>query len=195
MKESYEEGSASHLGPESYADGGNAMGVAMTGVHAGQVLSSEISTIRVPTLSNCGEGHMCHDINGELWHDAAESKTLCMHGNSRRENREILLVSSRQRHIQCPGERPENVNDGNAGMNANRKSDGPIVPAKRTNKTETPATESAEERGSPKGNAASIYILAPDTRPDFARQCYEQIRQVKMVNHLDRYTQGRSRMR
>ncbi len=94
MKESYEEGSAGHLGPESYADGGNTMGVAMTGVHAGQVLSSEISTIRVPTLSNCGEGHMCHDINGELWHDAAESKTLCMHGNSRRENREILLVST-----------------------------------------------------------------------------------------------------
>ena len=29
--------------------------------------------------------------------DAAESKTLCMHGDSKRENREILLVSVRQR--------------------------------------------------------------------------------------------------
>lgn len=93
MKESYEQGLASHLGPESYADGGNAVGVAMTGVHAGQLLSSEISTFRVPTLSDCGEGHMRRDVNGESWRDAAESKTLCMRGNSRRENREILLVS------------------------------------------------------------------------------------------------------
>ena len=36
-------------------------------------------------------------------------------------------------------------------MHANRKSDGPIVPAKRANKPGTPGTESAEERGSPKG--------------------------------------------
>jgi hypothetical protein len=95
MKESYEQGLASRLGPESYAGGGNAMGVAMTGVHAGQSLSSEISTFRVPTLSDCGEGHMRHDAKGESWRDAAESKTLSMRGNSRRENREVLLVSVR----------------------------------------------------------------------------------------------------
>ncbi len=38
-------------------------------------------------------------------------------------------------------------------MNVNRKSDDPIVPAKRANKTRTLAAEPAEERGSPKGNA------------------------------------------
>jgi hypothetical protein len=37
-------------------------------------------------------------------------------------------------------------------MNAKRKSDDPIVPAKRANKTRTLAAELAEERGSPKGN-------------------------------------------
>ncbi len=37
-------------------------------------------------------------------------------------------------------------------MNANRKSDDPIVPAKRANKTRTLVAELAEERGSPKGN-------------------------------------------
>ncbi len=50
-------------------------------------------------------------------------------------------------------ERSENVSDGNADMNANRKSDDSIVPAKRANKTRTLAAEPAEERGSPKGNA------------------------------------------
>ncbi len=73
-----------------------------------------------------------------------------MRGHSKRENREILLVSTLH-----PGmvERSANVSDGTADMNANRKSDGPVVPAKRTNKTGTPAAESVEERGSPKGKA------------------------------------------
>jgi len=37
MKESYSEVLARHAGPESYADRGNTLGVATTGVHAGPV--------------------------------------------------------------------------------------------------------------------------------------------------------------
>ncbi len=61
-------------------------------------------------------------------------------------------------------ERSENVTGGNADMNANRKSDDSIVPAKRANEAGTPVAESAEERGSPKGNAVR-HLLAPDTVP------------------------------
>ena len=43
MKESYSEDLASHAGLESYAGSGNTPGVATTEVHAGQLLSSEIS--------------------------------------------------------------------------------------------------------------------------------------------------------
>ena len=43
MKESYSEDLASHSGPELYADDGNVVGVATTGVQAGQPLSSEIT--------------------------------------------------------------------------------------------------------------------------------------------------------
>ena len=43
MKESYSEDLASHAGPESYAGGGNTAGVATTGEHTGQPLSSEIT--------------------------------------------------------------------------------------------------------------------------------------------------------
>jgi hypothetical protein len=42
MKESYSENLASYAGPESYADGGDTVGVATAGVHAGQL------TQRVP---------------------------------------------------------------------------------------------------------------------------------------------------
>ena len=95
MKESYEQGLASHSAPNPTLMAVTPWVLHGLGVHAGQPLSSEISSFRVPTLSNRGEGHMRHDANGESWRDAAESKTLCMRGNSRRENREILLVSVR----------------------------------------------------------------------------------------------------
>jgi len=44
MKEPYRKGIANHPGPESYAGDREVAGVAMTGVHAGQPLSSEIKT-------------------------------------------------------------------------------------------------------------------------------------------------------
>jgi hypothetical protein len=40
MQESYSENLASYAGPESYADGGDTVGVATAGVHAGQLLVS-----------------------------------------------------------------------------------------------------------------------------------------------------------
>ncbi len=49
-------------------------------------------------------------------------------------------------------------------MNSNRKSDGPIVPAKRMNKTGTPAAESVEERGITQGKYVPAG-LAKDTEP------------------------------
>ena len=94
MKESYEKSLANCSAPNPTLVAVMSRVLHGLGVHAGQPLSSEISPFRVPTLSDCGEGHMRHDANGESWRDAAESKNLCMRGNSRRENREILLVSA-----------------------------------------------------------------------------------------------------
>jgi RNA-directed DNA polymerase len=68
--------------------------------------------------------------------------------NSKRENREIRLVSANV------AERSENIPDGNADMNANRKSDESVVPANPANNVAAEATaESAEERDSAKRNA------------------------------------------
>ena len=47
----------------------------------------------MPTRFCHGEGNTVRDAKGESSADAAESETLCMRGNSRRENREILFVS------------------------------------------------------------------------------------------------------
>ena len=189
MKESYEQGLANHSAPTSTLRRVTSWVLHGQGVHAGQVLSSEISTFRVPTLSNCGEGNMRHDVNGELWRDAAESKTLRMCGNSRRESREIPSVSS-----SVDGERPEKASGRTSGMHAGGKSDGSIVPAKRANKTGTPAAETVEEREPPKGNDA-LHVPEPDTVPD-PRVTLRRVRLrlVAMSNIVIVSTQGRSRM-
>ena len=44
MKEPHKKGVANHLGSESCAKGREALGEALTGAHAGQVSSSEITT-------------------------------------------------------------------------------------------------------------------------------------------------------
>ena len=58
MKESYDEGLANHIGPESCGGGSNAIAEALTGVRAGRVLSREILLkSRVPTLWDAAEGN------------------------------------------------------------------------------------------------------------------------------------------
>ena len=58
MKEPYRKGVANHSDPESCAGGGNIAGEALTGAHAGQPLSSEITLTGVPTPYGEGEGNM-----------------------------------------------------------------------------------------------------------------------------------------
>jgi len=58
MKEPYGEGVVSHTGPESCGVSSNVNAEALTGVHAGQVLSREILLkFRVPTLWDVMEGN------------------------------------------------------------------------------------------------------------------------------------------
>ncbi len=113
-----------------------------------------------------------------------------MSENFKRENREIPMVSKSKEE-----ERSANASGGTADMHAIGKSDGPIVPAKRANKTGTPAAESVEERGPPKGNDAQ-HLLVPDTVPVFtsySTYCVSTARRDGYI--LTVITQGRSRMR
>lgn len=63
MKVPYDEGIASHIGPESCADARKGIGEALTGEKAGQVLSRENGfKSGVPTTSTCPEGNMIHFV-------------------------------------------------------------------------------------------------------------------------------------
>src|SRR6516225_4493279 len=94
MQEPHKQGVANQLDPKSCAGGRKVAGEALTGAHAGQPLSSEITLTGVPTSCCEGEGHMPDGVKREPFGDAAESQTLCMRGNSMRENRETPKTPS-----------------------------------------------------------------------------------------------------
>ena len=94
MKESYREDIASNSGLNPYADGGNDVGVASVRGDAGQPLSSEIITLVCRSCNDMEKSISSVAYYGKEQKDTAESKTLSMCRNSKRENREILLVST-----------------------------------------------------------------------------------------------------
>ncbi len=59
---------------------------ALTGAHAGRVLSCEIVATGVPTSFRMAEGNTDGGVIASTWR--AQSETPSMHGNSSRENRE-----------------------------------------------------------------------------------------------------------
>ena len=149
MKESYGEGLASYTGPESCVGRRKAAGEALTGVHADQPLSSEIKPSGTPTLLAEAEGNIAWDDSRKSQASPAESKTLCMRGNSLHGNREIPSVPTA---VGAMG-RSEKVKNRTSDMHADGKSDGPIVPEKPPNNDgPEPLAEVVEGRGPTKGN-------------------------------------------
>ena len=96
MKESYREDLASYSGLEPYAGDGNIAGVASARGNAGQPLSFEITTFVCRSCPDVEKATSSAPLFGEALTDAAESVNLCMRRHSKRENREILLVSIEQ---------------------------------------------------------------------------------------------------
>jgi hypothetical protein len=82
MRESYGKDPASHPDPESCVRDRKGAGEALTGAHVGQPSSCEIRCSRVPTLLSEAEGHTGGRAIGERPPDPAQSKTLCLRGNS-----------------------------------------------------------------------------------------------------------------
>src|SRR6266404_1053283 len=129
MQEPYRKGLANHLGPESCADGRKDMGEALTGEHAGQPLSSEITTSACRPRPDRGKA--TSGVPQREGHPgAAESETLSMRGSSMRENREAPGTPST-----VGGEgRSEKVASPTSDMHVSGESDDLVVPTKRANK-------------------------------------------------------------
>ena len=149
----------------------------------------------MPILSCQGEGNTAAIAIGEIDADTAESTNLCMRGHSKRENREVLLVSVFNRwQSHQTTERSENASGGKSDMNADRNSDDFVVPTKWANKTGTPVAESMEGRRSPKSRSVRLAVT-PDTVPDPVTDCESTGTACSDVYIVTVTAQRRSRMR
>jgi hypothetical protein len=101
MKVSYEQGLATHFGPESCASAQEDGSEALTGVRAGRVLSREIHEpmgshgplLGADAVEEGGRPYPSHRYR-EVRGDLARSETPGMYGNTLRGNREILRSSA-----------------------------------------------------------------------------------------------------
>jgi group II intron reverse transcriptase/maturase len=114
--------------------------------------------------------------------DAAESKTLRMHENFLRENREAPSTSPSM--AAGTGRRSHKPK---SDMHVLGESDSSIVPAKRANNAGPPAAESVEGRGLTKGNASRTEP-APDAEPGKHGIGVAGIRQVASRDKDVRFT-------
>ncbi len=157
MKESYREDLASHSGLEPYAGDGNIAGVASARGNAGQPLSSEITLSRadlvltgrrqhrrVPLMARCDDGR-----------GGVEEPVHAWTFQAREPGDPVGFL--RSWHIAAMAERSENVSDGNADMNANRKSDESIVPATPANNDALKRRRSRSRKGTqPRGTPSRL---------------------------------------
>jgi RNA-directed DNA polymerase len=93
MKESHDEGPASHIDPESCVGSRKAAGEALTGAHAGQVLGCETAS-GTPTPLSDAEGKIGGGDKGEPSTSPAQSQTLSTRGNFLHGNREAPRTSA-----------------------------------------------------------------------------------------------------
>ena len=105
--------------------------------------------------------HTGYGVNREPYPDPAESKTLCMRGNSLHGNREIPPAPIADGAMS----RSEKANSRTPDMHADGKSDGPIVPEKLPNNDgPVSSAEAVEGRGSTKGNAEETAVARTQSR-------------------------------
>ncbi len=88
MRTLYIEGLAIHVGPESCAVAREGVGEALTGVRAGSAIEPRNQGFRGADAVKRGGRQHRRSRYREWPADPARSKTRCMHGVSRRENRE-----------------------------------------------------------------------------------------------------------
>ncbi len=121
---------------------------------------------------------------------AAESETLCMHGHSRHENREILMTSGNPPSDKrdCK-DRSANTNGGTAGAHVIRKSDESIIPMNPPNKgaAETPA-EAKEESDSAKRNDEQNHPPRTRSRQEGRSQGLIAVRRAARKGGVPKFT-------
>ena len=145
MKESYNEGIASHIGPESCLDDPRGRGKALTGESTGGLLSSEITCFQRQTSWAVRDCNMVGRADRERPTALAESKILaCVDTLRAGIGRSREGASPSLKHLAEASQ--EKVNRRIPAMSSPEKSDGDIVPGKFANKGVSTSAEQMEGR-------------------------------------------------
>jgi len=129
MKEFHVKVLAKHYDPESCAVDRKVNSEALTGAHAGRVLSSEIRCNQGADAVGLAEGNMRMRAMASTFSTLRNPETSSMYGNSKHENREALTFSIIGKLERCMKARRPKIQMDNV-----RESDKLIVPMKQGNK-------------------------------------------------------------
>ena len=173
---------ANHSGPESCGMHREVPIEALTGETDRPAIEPRNHNSGMPTLLSEAEGNMVHDDNRKSCTDPTRSETLCMSGSLLHGSSEISSVSDAGW-----SDRAGKVNDRNPAIDADEKSDTPIVPKKPSNKGISPA-EMVEGRGVAKGNANESPASRTQSRKHDASTGLEGIRETAKRNRKCRFT-------
>ncbi len=183
MKEPYIEEVATHDDPESCASSRKGAGEALTGAHAGRVLSREMLSTGAPTLFREAEGNTAETASARSESAPRGRRPLaCVEPLCARTGRSL------HRPLEDgPGGRTGKVGDRNPVMNGAGKSDVSVLPTKLPNKAGRPAAEVAEGRGTAKGNMGRQNAPRTQSRTR-APSALARVRQVARKDRKARFT-------
>ena len=173
---------ANHSAPESCDMHREVYVEALTGETDRPAIEPRNQDSGMLTLLSEAEGNMVHDDNRKSCIDPTRSETLCMSGSLSHGSSEISSVSGAVRP-----NRAGKVNDRNPAIDADEKSDTPIVPKKLPNNGDNPA-EAMEERGVAKGNANEFPAPRTLSRVKCASMGLEGVRETARRNRQLRFT-------
>ena len=184
MKESYTEGLANHSDPESCGDIRKNTAEALTGAHAGRVLSPEKPDNQgADGVMMYGRQNSCMR-NGEHTSDPAWSETSCTCGNSMRENRESLQLPTGNGPVGRAGK----AESRKPAMHGCGQSYNSIVPAKPPNKAAQAAAEAVEERELTKENTSMPNISRTQCRKEDMPNGLERVRQAAQRSRNEKFS-------
>ncbi len=181
MKVRYGEEVANHSGPKSCGGAREGAAEALAGETDRPGIEPRNPESGMPTLLSEAEGNTEQGVNRKPCDDPARSKTLGTSGSFLHRSWEISSAPA----AMAGG--AGKVNNRNPAVNADEKSDMPIVPTKPPNKGTEPA-EAAEGRGVAKGNTEKATAPRTQSRTSCASKGLEGVREAARRDRRLRFT-------
>jgi RNA-directed DNA polymerase len=182
MKVRYGEDVANHSGPESCGRHREVSGEALTGETGRPAIEPRNQQSGMPTLLSEAEGHTAHGVDRQPCSDPARSKTLRMSGSLLHRSWEVSSAP-----VRAPVGGARKASGRTLAIDADEKSDTPVLPTKLPNKGSYPA-EAMEGRGVAEGNTERSPAPRTPSRISCASMGLQGVRNAARRDRRQRFT-------